>query len=355
MAIEKIAEMFAELGFKVDTKGLKTFEKHLSKLKKDFAGIKSATVKYTAETVKSDEAIKRSSRTKTNSLIADRKRLARSTATTASSIDKMFGIDRKRSPLANDLAGKEAASEKAAIKAAAQATREKAAADKKAARASSQYSQALDGIVRKMNPLQHEYEQLRRHQDMLNKEMTDGTGDAKRYEASLARIQARMKQLDGMRGVNGNLPFREWRGDVGRPSRSGIGVSGGAGLFGAFGAIAAGIGTNRLQVSTEQTQAKMGMVLSPEESAKQIKFASDNARALGTNAVAAAAGYSDLMVQAMRMDIPMKDTQNLFMGVSEASVAMGLSMDQQKGIYKAFSDMLAKGTVNAEELKGQLG
>jgi tape measure domain-containing protein len=29
---------------------------------------------------------------------------------------------------------------------------------------------------------------------------------------------------------------------------------------------------------------------------------------------------------------------------------MGLSMDQQKGIYKAFSDMLAKGTVNAEEL-----
>lgn len=288
MAIEKIAEMFAELGFKVDTKGLVAFEKHLSKLKEDFTGIKSATIRYTDETVKSDKKIASSNRAKTNSLISDKKRL-----------------DKARS---------------------------------------------LDAIVRRMSPLQYEYEQLKKHQDTLNREMNEGTSDAKRYEASLARIQSRMAQLNSMRGVNGNLPFKEQRGAVGRPSRSGIGISGGSGMFGAFGAIAAGIGTNRLQVSTEQTQAKMGMVLSDEEAAKQIKFASDNARALGTNAVAAAAGYADLMVQATRMEIPMADTQNLFMGVTEASVAMGLSMDQQKGIYKAFSDMLAKGTVNAEEL-----
>lgn len=293
MAIEKIAEMFAELGFKVDTKGLVTFEKHLSKLKEDFTGVKSATIRYTEQAVKSDKKIASSSRAKTNSLISDKKRLNK--------------------------------------------------------------ARSLDAIVRRMSPLQYEYEQLKKHQDTLNREMNEGTSDAKRYEASLARIQSRMAQLNAMRGVNGNLPFKEQRGSVGRPSRSGIGISGGSGMFGAFGAIAAGIGTNRLQVSTEQTQAKMGMVLSPEESAKQIKFASDNARALGTNAIAAAAGYADLMVQATRMEIPMADTQNLFMGVSEASVAMGLSMDQQKGIYKAFSDMLAKGTVNAEELKGQLG
>ena len=290
MAIEKIAEMFAELGFKVDTKGLVAFEQHLSKLKKDFTGVKSATIKYTDETVKSDKKIASSNRAKTNSLISDKKRL-----------------DKARS---------------------------------------------LDAIVRRMSPLQYEYEQLKKHQDTLNREMNEGTSDAKRYEASLARIQSRMAQLNSMRGVNGNLPFKEARGGVGRPSRSGmgVGITGNSGLFGAFGAIAAGIGTNRLQVSTEQTQAKMGMVLSDEEASNQIKFASDNARALGTNAIAAAAGYADLMVQATRMEIPMADTQNLFMGVSEASVAMGLSMDQQKGIYKAFSDMLAKGTVNAEEL-----
>ena len=230
MAIEKIAEMFAELGFKVDTKGLVLFESHLNNLKKSLTEVKVNVKSYSAASVESDKKVRDSSRSTTNALIKDRQRLMREF--------------KSRAP-------------------------------------------------------------------------------------------------------NG-MPVRGGGGSSGGMGR--FAFSGGGGMFGGLGAIVAGVATNRTQLQTEATQAKMGMVLSDEDSATQMKFASDNARALGTNAIAAAAGYADLVVQATRMDIPLKDTQNLFMGVSEASVAMGLSMDQQKGIYKAFSDMLAKGTVNAEEL-----
>lgn len=232
MAIEKIAEMFAELGFKVDTKGLVAFEGHLNKLKQSFTDIKANVKSYSAASVESDKKVRDSSRSTTNALIKDRQRLMRE----------------------------------------------------------------------------------------FKSKVPNG-------------MPARGGGSGGSSGGSGRFAF-----------------SGGGGMFGGLGAIVAGVATNRTQLQTEATQAKMGMVLSDEDSAAQMKFASDNARALGTNAIAAAAGYADLVVQATRMDIPLKDTQNLFMGVSEASVAMGLSMDQQKGIYKAFSDMLAKGTVNAEEL-----
>jgi tape measure domain-containing protein len=37
------------------------------------------------------------------------------------------------------------------------------------------------------------------------------------------------------------------------------------------------------------------------------------------------------------------------------SSALGLSVDDQRGIFKALEQMLSKGNVQAEELRGQLG
>ncbi len=50
-----------------------------------------------------------------------------------------------------------------------------------------------------------------------------------------------------------------------------------------------------------------------------------------------------------------KQAEDAFLGVAVASSALGLSVDDQRGVFKALEQMMSKGTVQAEELRGQLG
>ena len=50
-----------------------------------------------------------------------------------------------------------------------------------------------------------------------------------------------------------------------------------------------------------------------------------------------------------------KDLNNIFEGVSAAGAALALSQDDLNGIYLALGQMISKGKVQAEELRGQLG
>ena len=49
------------------------------------------------------------------------------------------------------------------------------------------------------------------------------------------------------------------------------------------------------------------------------------------------------------------DLNNIFEGVSAAGAALALSQDDLNGIYLALGQMVSKGKVQAEELRGQLG
>lgn len=50
-----------------------------------------------------------------------------------------------------------------------------------------------------------------------------------------------------------------------------------------------------------------------------------------------------------------KEAEDAFLGVATAGAALGLSIDDQRGVFKALEQMMSKGTVQAEELRGQLG
>lgn len=52
--------------------------------------------------------------------------------------------------------------------------------------------------------------------------------------------------------------------------------------------------------------------------------------------------------------ITAKQIQEIFESVSKASGAMGLSVDQQQGAFLALQQMISKGNVQAEEIRGQL-
>jgi len=52
--------------------------------------------------------------------------------------------------------------------------------------------------------------------------------------------------------------------------------------------------------------------------------------------------------------ISAKEIRDIFQSVSKAAGAMGLSVDQQHGAFLALSQMISKGNIQAEELRGQL-
>lgn len=66
-------------------------------------------------------------------------------------------------------------------------------------------------------------------------------------------------------------------------------------------------------------------------------------------------GVKTLTGGLMSMNMPLKEQMKIFEGVSAGVAAMGLTADQSKGAMLALGQMASKGTVSAEELRGQLG
>lgn len=65
--------------------------------------------------------------------------------------------------------------------------------------------------------------------------------------------------------------------------------------------------------------------------------------------------YKGLLASSIDTKIEGEKTRDLFVAVSKAAASLGMSVDDTKGTLIAFSQMLSKGNVQAEELKGQLG
>jgi tape measure domain-containing protein len=84
-------------------------------------------------------------------------------------------------------------------------------------------------------------------------------------------------------------------------------------------------------------------------------FLRREASALGFNLQASAAGFGKLTAAAYGTTLQGRVTRDIFIGISQASVALGLSADQAEGALNAIQQMISKGTVQAEELRGQLG
>lgn len=84
-------------------------------------------------------------------------------------------------------------------------------------------------------------------------------------------------------------------------------------------------------------------------------FLSQTADQLGLNLRATADGYASFAAAARGTSVEGQTVRDVFLGVSEAAVTLGLSADQTQGIFTALTQIMSKGKVQAEELTGQLG
>lgn len=65
--------------------------------------------------------------------------------------------------------------------------------------------------------------------------------------------------------------------------------------------------------------------------------------------------YAKFMASAKGTGMSLKTIDEIFLNVAKAATTMNMSAEQSQGIFRALEQMMSKGTVQAEELRGQLG
>lgn len=114
-------------------------------------------------------------------------------------------------------------------------------------------------------------------------------------------------------------------------------------------ALAAAVGFDSLQAS-------LTVVLgSSEATAAAIADMRAQAERLGVNVVTLTQGFSKFAAAANGTALEGAAARDVFLSVNEAAARMGLSTEQTEGALRALEQMMSKGTVQAEELRGQLG
>jgi len=94
---------------------------------------------------------------------------------------------------------------------------------------------------------------------------------------------------------------------------------------------------------------------SSEAAATQFQQLSQFADQYGLNLVAVGEAYKNFAAAAVSANVPLEQTNYIFESVAKAASVLKLSNDDLRGSLNALSQMISKGTVSAEELRGQLG
>lgn len=89
-----------------------------------------------------------------------------------------------------------------------------------------------------------------------------------------------------------------------------------------------------------------------EEYAKAMEYVRTESNRLGQSTTEMGLGFAKVM-QAVQGKLSLEKTQKIFTGFGELMTVMGNSADDQKGVYRAMTQMFSKGKIEAEE-EGQM-
>ncbi|MDR4518969.1 MAG: tape measure protein [Nitrosomonas sp.] len=94
---------------------------------------------------------------------------------------------------------------------------------------------------------------------------------------------------------------------------------------------------------------------SQQAATREIKFLREEADKLGLQFTSTAEQYAKLAAASKGTRLEGQATRDIFLSIAKASTVLGLSADQTGGALTAIEQIISKGTVSAEELRGQLG
>ena len=107
----------------------------------------------------------------------------------------------------------------------------------------------------------------------------------------------------------------------------------------------------------QQAMLKISAVVgdSAEAQNEQWQYMVGLANKLGIELGVVATSYTKFAVAANAVGIGMQETRYIYESIAKAGRVFALSSDDMNGVFKALEQMLSKGQVYAEELRGQLG
>lgn len=122
------------------------------------------------------------------------------------------------------------------------------------------------------------------------------------------------------------------------------------------GLVSAGFATKEV-VQRGREMTKMNNVLlmaasGQEQYAEALQFVNKESHRLGQSTQEMGMAFGKVL-QSARGKMKYEDIEKVFTGFGELMTAMGANVDDQKGIYRAFGQMLTKGKIEAEE-EGQM-
>ena len=124
-----------------------------------------------------------------------------------------------------------------------------------------------------------------------------------------------------------------------------------------LGAAAAGFlrGSVNAAVELESISKKLSNTLGEQGAGQALSFTKGLADQLGLSFKTLAGSFGSFTAAATAANVPLEQQRELFAAVSKAAQALGLSNDEINGSLLALQQVAAKGTVQMEELRGQLG
>ena len=168
-------------------------------------------------------------------------------------------------------------------------------------------------------------------------------------DASKDKIKNLNQELAGVRDSSNTAGS----GLAGLQSAIAPAVAGFLSLSAAIGAIKkaseAAIELDRIKIALQAT------IGSAEGARSEFAFVREEAFRLGLNLQQSAKDYTSLTAATKGTTLAGQQTRDIFTAVSEASSVLGLSADSTSGALLAIQQIVSKGTVSAEELRGQLG
>jgi tape measure domain-containing protein len=169
---------------------------------------------------------------------------------------------------------------------------------------------------------------IRRHEEATAARDAE-TAAMRRQEGAASSL------LNSLRGAQGLL--------------AGAGISVGAAAFVELGKS---ILDTRIKAESLQLVFQAGL---GANASREFEAVRDTAQRLGLEFQSTASSYAKFAAAARGTALEGEGVRRVFESVARASVVFGLSAEQSEGALTALQQMVSKGTVSAEELRGQLG
>jgi tape measure domain-containing protein len=133
----------------------------------------------------------------------------------------------------------------------------------------------------------------------------------------------------------------------------------GGSLRSAFAAIATGVVVNEIVQATSAVETLKNQLTfasgSAQQGAKDFEYITNISKQMGLDLQVAGKAFTQFEAASRGTTLAGQGVKDVFEGVAMASTVMGLSAEQSEGAFLALQQMLSKGKVQAEELRGQLG